>query len=76
VEQRRHWWNGKWGRQARSDIYLRTDADTWWVEVRDGGADGSSRRWEFSDEDQALDVVRALLARDEGWREIGVIPRL
>jgi hypothetical protein len=50
VEQRRHWWNGKWGKLARRDIYLRTDADVWWV------------------------VVRALLARDEDWREIGVPP--
>jgi hypothetical protein len=74
VEQRRHWWNGKWGRLARQDIYLRTDADTWWVEVCDGVA-GSPRRWEFADEDQALDIVRALLARDEDWREIGVRPR-
>jgi hypothetical protein len=75
VEQRRHWWNGRWGNLARQDIYLRTDADTWWVEVRKGGADRVSRRWELGDEDQALDVVRALLTRDEDWREIGVRPR-
>jgi hypothetical protein len=74
VERRRHWWNGKWGKLARRDIYLRTDADVWWVEVREGGAEGSSRQWEFADEDQALDVVRALLARDDDWREIGIPP--
>jgi hypothetical protein len=71
VEQRRHWWNGKWGSLARRDIYLRADADTWWVGERAGGPEGSSRRWEFGDEDQALDVVRAL-AGDDDWREIGV----
>jgi hypothetical protein len=70
VEQRRHWWNGKWGSLARRGICLQTDADTWWVEMREGGADGLARRWEFGDEDHALDVVRALLARDDGWWEI------
>ncbi len=75
MEQRRHWWNGKWGRLARQDIYLWTDADTWWVEVHEGGRAGVPRRSEFGDEDLALDVVRALLARDEDWREIGVRPR-
>jgi hypothetical protein len=63
------------GSLARTDIYLRTDADVWWVEVREGGADGSSRQWEFGDEDRALDVVRALLAYDDGWREVGGGPR-
>jgi hypothetical protein len=75
VERRRHWWNGNWGSSDRQDIYLWTDADTWWVEVLDGGTDGSSRRWEFADEDQALDVIRALLARGGDWREIGASPR-
>jgi hypothetical protein len=74
VEQRRHWWNGRWGRLARRDVFLRVDGDVWWVEERAGGQEGSSRRWEFGDEDQALDVVRALLAGGDGWRELGVRP--
>jgi hypothetical protein len=45
------------------------------VEVREGGEDGVSRRWEFGDEERALDAVRALLAREEDWREIAVRPR-
>ena len=37
----RHWWNGRWGRIARRDIYLRADGDRYVVEAREGGADGN-----------------------------------
>jgi hypothetical protein len=55
---------------VRRDIYLRADADTWWVEEREGGAEGRSRSWECGCEDQALDIVRGLLAGDDEWREM------
>lgn len=70
MEQRRHWWNGKWGRLARRDVYLRADADRWHVEQRAGGAEGVSRYYEYDDEDTALERVRALLAGTDGWREL------
>ena len=70
MEQRRHWWNGKWGRLARRDVYLRADADRWHVEQRAGGAEGVSRHFEYGDEDEALETVRALLAGTDGWREL------
>jgi len=70
MEQRRHWWNARWGRIARRDVYLRVDGDRWFVEARDGGPDGSSRWWELGDEDRALDVVRGLLACTGDWRDI------
>ena len=35
MEQRKHWWNGKWGRAGRKDVYLRTTAT--------GGTSSSAR---------------------------------
>jgi hypothetical protein len=46
------------------------DADQWFVEAREGGADGSSRWWELDDEETAMDVILALLAGTDEWREI------
>ncbi len=74
MEQRRHWWNARWGRIARRDVYLRVDGDQWYVQARDGGPDGRSRWWELTDEDLALEVVRGLLAGSDDWREITVGP--
>ncbi|HEY2948617.1 MAG TPA: hypothetical protein VGJ53_09495 [Micromonosporaceae bacterium] len=70
MEQRKHWWNGSWGRLARKDVYLRTDGDQWFVEQRAGGADGASRFFQFGSEDDAYDVIRALLAGPDEWREL------
>ena len=70
MEQRKHWWNSRWGTFARHDIFLRVDGDRWHVEDRWGGADGSSKWSEHYGEDAALDRVRALMTGD-GWREIG-----
>ncbi|WP_326550925.1 hypothetical protein [Micromonospora sp. NBC_01813] len=70
VEQRKHWWNGSWGRLARRDVFLRTDADRWYVEARTGGAEGASRFTEYATEETAYDAVRHLLAGPGGWREV------
>ncbi len=61
MEQRKHWWNGKWGRLARRDVFLRVDADRWHVEQRAGGAEGVSRFYEHASADEAEETVRALL---------------
>jgi hypothetical protein len=42
----------------------------WWVEAREGGAEGRSRWFEFADEDAAADCVRMLVAGTERWREL------
>jgi hypothetical protein len=34
VETRKHYWNGHWGRLARTDIFVRVDGDMWLVELR------------------------------------------
>jgi len=70
MEQRRHWWNARWGRIGRRDIYLRVDGDRWFVQAREGGSDGRSRWWELAGEDEALELVQALMAGEEDWREI------
>jgi hypothetical protein len=74
MEQRRHWWNGKWGRLGRRDVFLRVDADRWHVEQRAGGAEGLSRFYEHGSADEAYETVRALLAGAEGWRELSPRP--
>jgi hypothetical protein len=74
VEQRKHWWNGNWGRLARRDVYLRTDGDQWYVEQRAGGVDGVSRWYEFDREEAAYDVIRALLAGTDDWRDLSPGP--
>lgn len=70
MEQRKHWWNSKWGRLARRDVYLRADADQWFVEQRAGGAEGVSRFYEYDSEDEAYEAVRALLSGPEEWRPL------
>jgi hypothetical protein len=70
MEQRKHWWNGKWGRLARRDVYLRADADRWHVEQRAGGAEGISRYYEFDGEDEAYEVIKGLLVGSDNWREL------
>lgn len=74
MEQRKHWWNGKWGRLARRDIFLRTDGNQWLLEQRAGGAEGVSQFYEIDGEDEAYDIVRALLAGPDEWRELSVGP--
>ncbi|GAA4692087.1 hypothetical protein [Phytohabitans rumicis] len=70
MEQRKHWWNGKWGRIARKDVFLRNDADQWYVEQRAGGAEGISRFYEYDSEDEAYDAIRALLDGPDEWRPL------
>ena len=70
VERRKYWWNGKWGRLARRDLLLYEDGGQWWVQAREGGAEGRSRWLDFPDEDRAVDCVRALMTGTDRWREM------
>jgi len=70
MERRKHWWNGTWGRLARRDVYLYEDGGRWWVESRQGGAEGRSRWFEHPDEDAALEQVRLLLDGPGSWRQL------
>ena len=74
MERRKHYWNSKWGRLARMDILVSEDAGHWWVEAREGGADGKSRWFELPNEDLMTDCVRDLIAVSgfEEWKELPV----
>ena len=68
----RHWWNGRWGRLARRDIFVGTADGNWSVELRRGGVGGRSRTRTFDAETEAVEwVMAALLDSDGGWREVG-----
>lgn len=71
MERRKHFWNGTWGRLARRDVYLYEDGGRWWVEAREGGAEGRSRWDDFTDEDAALARVLVLLDQPGQWTELG-----
>jgi hypothetical protein len=43
VGQRKHYWNGRWGRMTRMDILIFEDGGVWTVQAREGGAEGRSR---------------------------------
>ena len=68
------WWNGRFGRIARRDIWLKTDGDGHWkVEARQG--DGDSRVWcHWHDtEAEARTEIAAMMDRSGGpaaWRDL------
>jgi hypothetical protein len=73
VELRGRWWNGRYGRLARRDIWLYTDGTTWRVEARNG--DGDSAKWhhDYVDGTEARAVVAAMIDRTGGpteWRDL------
>lgn len=70
METRRRWWNGRFGKLARRDIFIRVDGDMWLVELREGGGEGRSRFLDADDEDGALEVARDLMIGSDGWREL------
>jgi hypothetical protein len=70
VELRGRWWNGRWGKLARRDIWLKLD-QTWRVEARQG--DGDSKVWthQYRTEADALAAIAAMMERTGGpdeWR--------
>jgi hypothetical protein len=70
VERRKFWWNGRWGRLSRRDLLVYVDGEQWWVEVRDGGAEGRVRWLECVSADAAFDLVRDLMSGTDGWAEL------
>ena len=71
MERRKYWWNGKWGRLARRDVLLYEDGGQWWVEAREGGAEGRGIMRDYPDEDTAMECVRGLIDGTDRWREMG-----
>jgi hypothetical protein len=70
------WWNGKWGRLARRDVWLEQDT-TWHVRARQGDADnpGKTKAWTFASRGDADQLVGRLLAAEptDDWRDITTI---
>jgi hypothetical protein len=71
VELVGRWWNGRWGRLGRRDVWLRRRT-VWEVEARQGESDGGkSQRWEFTDDEEALTMVNRLMASSPGeWKDL------
>lgn len=74
LELRGRWWNGRFGRLARRDLWLETDGDGHW-KVRARQGDGDSRIWAHwhDDEAEARAEIAAMIERTGGpdeWRDI------
>jgi hypothetical protein len=69
------WWNGRFGRSARRDVWLYRST-TWRVESREGDADsGRGKTWMFDDEKEARAMVHRLLETGgDGWRDLAAQP--
>ena len=70
MERVKHYWNGKWGRLARRDIYVRSDGSAWQVEQRAGGAEGISEFYERADIESTNALLVELLGDQSEWREL------
>ncbi|WP_238018615.1 hypothetical protein KZZ52_49925 [Dactylosporangium sp. AC04546] len=66
------WWNGRFGRLARRDVWLFESAGRWTVEALEGGVEGRSASWEFNSEAAARTRVDELLVVGDGWRSMRV----
>jgi hypothetical protein len=67
----RQWWNGRWSRLARREVFMRQSGSHWAVELRRGGEGGRSRTKVFGAEAEALAWVHdRLVGGDDGWREV------
>ena len=66
------WWNGRWGRRTRRDVWLTREV-RWHVRAREGTADsGRELKWDFADEAAARHMVERLIRSDPAvrWRDI------
>ncbi|GAA0717855.1 hypothetical protein Drose_34275 [Dactylosporangium roseum] len=68
----RQWWNGRWSRLVRRDVFVRNAAgDRWQVELRRGGPDGRVRTRTFDSRAAAVEWVEStVLDPGSGWREV------
>jgi hypothetical protein len=72
VELRGRWWNGRWGRLARRDIWLKLDV-TWRVEARKGDGDAGVWSRDYSSEEDARAAIAAMMKRTGGpeeWQDL------
>jgi hypothetical protein len=77
VELRGRWWNGRWGRLARRDIWLKLDV-TWRVEARKGDGDSGVWSHDYSSEEDARAAIAAMMDRTGGpgeWQDLTNVGR-
>jgi hypothetical protein len=64
------WWNGRFGRLARRDIWLEHD-EVWQVRARHGDGDSKVKTWTFPSRDQAEAMLHRLKdTGGDGWTDI------
>ncbi len=54
------WWNGKFGQDQRSDLWLKRFGEAWCVEARHGGIGAQRHRHYFGDEMSARSLLHTL----------------
>lgn len=67
-----HWWNGRWGRWHRQDVWLEELPDGRWL-VRWRGDDWTDRegRHVYTEPDEVIAALRELLGEDQaGWKTL------
>jgi hypothetical protein len=71
VELVQRWWNGRFGRLARRDVWLERDT-TWRVRARDGDGDSPTKTWTFNNRAEADALVHRLITAEpaDGWKDI------
>lgn len=71
VELLGRWWNGRYGRIARRDLWLLADESRYMVQARIGDSDAPVEKWQFACEPDARAKVDELIRTGgDGWREL------
>lgn len=65
------WWNGRFGRLARRDVWLE-QGTVWRVRARQGDGDSPMKTWTFTERSEAEALVQRLLTVKPGdeWRDL------
>lgn len=67
VRVERHWWNGDRSVRGRRDVYIRTDGESWEVEVQAGGGTGRSKVYECPGRQSAEILAGAWMGGPGRW---------
>jgi len=70
MELVQRWWNGRFGRLARRDIWLEREV-IWHVRARNGDGDSKIKAWTYTDRNQAEAMVDRLRSTGgDGWKNL------
>jgi hypothetical protein len=66
----KRWWNGRFGRIARRDVWLERE-EIWHVKARNGDGDSPVKAWVYPDRNQAEAMVQRLLPTGgDDWKDL------